>query len=89
MVGIESGAIANPRAALPLRRGDMPIRNACHGAEGLTKIKSNFGPNDTMDRLEAEVKGERHDRLCNVRRILDREIWISGVNLLGRVVVTR
>ena len=32
-------------------------------ADGLTTIRSNYGPKDTMNRLEAEVESKRHDRV--------------------------
>jgi uncharacterized protein (DUF302 family) len=36
-------------------RTDMAPGYASNGAEGLTTIPSNFGPKDTMDRLEAAI----------------------------------
>ncbi|TMA79774.1 MAG: DUF302 domain-containing protein, partial [Deltaproteobacteria bacterium] len=30
-----------------------------HDMEGLTTILSNFGPKDTMDRLETEIRAQR------------------------------
>jgi len=38
-------------------------------AEGLTTIKSNFGPKDTMNRLEAEVKARGRPCLHTSRMI--------------------
>jgi uncharacterized protein (DUF302 family) len=37
----------------------MPESNSLGVIEGLTSIRSNFGPKETMDRLEAEIRAQR------------------------------
>src|ERR1700739_766737 len=37
----------------------MPESNSLGAIEGLTSIRSNFGPKETMDRLEAEIRAQR------------------------------
>src|SRR4029077_2456601 len=37
----------------------MPGFNSLRIIEGLTSIRSSFGPKDTMDRLEAEIRAQR------------------------------
>ena len=48
-------------------------------AEGLTTIKSNFGPKDTMSRLEAEVKARGMTIFANIPH--DRGAATVGVPL--------
>ena len=37
----------------------MPESNSLGVIEGLTSIRSSFGPKETMDRLEAEIRAQR------------------------------
>src|SRR6201993_2366453 len=37
----------------------MPESNSLGAIEGLTSVRSNFGPKETMDRLEAEIRAQR------------------------------
>jgi uncharacterized protein (DUF302 family) len=37
----------------------MPESNSLGVTEGLTSIRSSFGPKETMDRLEAEIRAQR------------------------------
>jgi uncharacterized protein (DUF302 family) len=37
----------------------MPGSNSLRMIEGLTSIRSSFGPKETMDRLEAEIRAQR------------------------------
>ncbi len=37
----------------------MPESNSLGFIEGLTSIRSSFGPKETMDRLEAEIRAQR------------------------------
>jgi len=43
------------------------LRVQAMAADGLITNKSGFGPDETMKRLEAEVKSQRPDRVCPCR----------------------
>jgi uncharacterized protein (DUF302 family) len=51
-------ACAAPWQALRIDCGDLPAGSAAMAVEGLITLQSNYGPKDTMDRLEAEVKSK-------------------------------
>jgi hypothetical protein len=66
----------------------MPASDSLPVVEGLTSIRSDFGPRETMDRLENEIRSNGMDVFARIGSSGFREQIAHRANLLPRVLFT-